>query len=171
MLEKIMGKYKNIIIIAGIVGIGMIFLSSFLGGNSGSSKEETKAVNTNIPGTEYTDKIESNLTEMISKIDGAGEPKVLVTLENGAQTEYATEKKTDSQTAQDKKSGKTETTYITVKDKDGSEKAIPITEYAPKVRGVVVVCSGGENPLVKQRIINSVTTALNIPSSHVCVTK
>lgn len=37
--------------------------------------------------------------------------------------------------------------------------------------GVVVVCEGGDLPQVQQRIIEAVTTALNISSKRVCVTK
>ena len=39
------------------------------------------------------------------------------------------------------------------------------------VKGVVVVCEGGDLPQVQQRIIEAVTTALNISSKRVCVTK
>lgn len=175
MMEKILGKYKNVILIAGIIGIALIFLSSFFSGSSSSdsseSSESTKEVSATIDADTYTDKLEASLTDLISNINGVGNVKVLVTLENGTATEYATEKKVDNQNTGDKKSDKTETTYITIKDENGAEQAIPITEYAPTVRGVVVVCDGGDQAVIQQRVTDTVTTALNIPSSHVCVTK
>ena len=36
------------------------------------------------------------------------------------------------------------------------------------VKGVVVVCSGADNPVVQQNIIDAVTTALDITSVKVC---
>ena len=39
------------------------------------------------------------------------------------------------------------------------------------VKGVVVVCQGGDNAAVSQRIVDAITTALNISSKRVCVTK
>ena len=53
---------------------------------------------------------------------------------------------------------------------DGKEALIK-TQIEPKVKGVVIVCSGGEQALVQQRVIDAVTIALDIDSSKVCVTK
>ena len=46
-----------------------------------------------------------------------------------------------------------------------------VTEVLPKVRGVVVVCDGGDNAAVCERVTEVITTALNIPERRVCVTK
>ena len=46
-----------------------------------------------------------------------------------------------------------------------------VTEVLPKVRGVVVVCDGGNDPSVCERVSEVITTALNIPKRRVCVTK
>lgn len=175
MIDKILGKYKNIILIVGIIGIALIFLSSFFTSDNNKIKSESSSTATTTSSTintdDYINEMESNLTDMISSIKGVGNVKVMVTLENGTETEYATEKKIDNQTNSSQTTDKTETTYITIKDQNGAEEAIPITEYAPTVRGVVVVCDGGDQPVVQERVTDTVTTALNIPSSHVCVTK
>ena len=44
-----------------------------------------------------------------------------------------------------------------------------VKKYADKVD--LIVCSGGEQALVQQRVIDAVTIALDIDSSKVCVTK
>jgi len=44
-------------------------------------------------------------------------------------------------------------------------------EYLPRVNGVTVVCDGGGDPVVVERITKAVTTALAITSTHVCVIK
>lgn len=46
-----------------------------------------------------------------------------------------------------------------------------VTEILPKIRGVVVVCDGGNDAAVCERVTEVVTTALNIPQRRVCVTK
>jgi stage III sporulation protein AG len=171
MFEKVFKKYKNIIIIVGIAGIALIFLSSFFTGNSKSEGGKSNSSNTTITDKEYTLALEQNLTDIITHINGAGDTKVMVTIENGVQTQYATETKTNTESGGSKASGKTETNYITVKDSNGNEHAIALTEYAPKVRGVVVICDGGSQPVIQKRITDAVTTALNIPSNHVCVTR
>ena len=62
-----------------------------------------------------------------------------------------------------------ETKYILVRDADGSEQALAVMEVEPVVKGVIIVCQGGNNPTVQQNIINAVTTALDISSARVCV--
>ena len=113
-------------------------------------------------------------------MEGAGKSKVLITFENSAETVYATEEKKNKEACEDKSEcGITrkkecddcEKKYITIKDNQGTEHALAVTEIEPKVKGVIVICSGAENPIVERRIVDAVTTALNIPSKKVCVTK
>ena len=70
-----------------------------------------------------------------------------------------------------KESNDCEKKYITVKDSEGTEHALAVTEIEPKIKGVIIACAGGDNPVVKKRIIEAATTALSIPSRRVCVTK
>ena len=46
-----------------------------------------------------------------------------------------------------------------------------VAEVYPTVRGVVVVCEGGDQPAICDRVIEVVTTALNVSKRRVCVTK
>lgn len=171
-------KYKKVIIIAGIIGIALIFFSGFIKSEKKDQEVNQKAESTSID--DYVKQLEANLTNMVSCIKGAGDCKVMVTIESGAQTIYATEGKKNTEDTEDSSNGElkrrqksddSETKYITVKGPNGEEEALAITEVQPTVKGVVVVCSGGDDPEVQQRIINAVTTALNITTKRVCVTK
>lgn len=171
-------KYKKVIIIAGIIGIALIFFSGFIKSEKKDQEVNQKAESTSID--DYVKQLEANLTNMVSCIKGAGDCKVMVTIENGAQTIYATEGKKNTEDTEDSSNGElkrrqksddSETKYMTVKGPNGEEEALAITEVQPTVKGVVVVCSGGDDPEVQQRIINAVTTALNITTKRVCVTK
>lgn len=169
--------YRKWILAIGLIGMALIFLSGFF-------KNGEKAVSANAvpqPVAEssvdgYTEQVQASLKDIVSSIDGVGSCKILVTLEKSAQYVYATEEKKSKQTTQDQAANATvknedssETKYIIVKDKDGSQKALAVTEVQPTVKGVVVVCEGGNQPGVQQNIINAVTTALNISSARVCV--
>ena len=170
-------KYKKVIIVVGILGILLIFLSNFF------KKEkviETRVDNSQVTVEQYTEQLEKNLKGIVSSIKGAGDCRVLVTVENGKEIVYATQAKKNVEATEDKTNGETtrkqksddsETKYITMKDADGAEKALAITEIQPTVKGVVIVCEGGDNPEVQQKVTNAVTTALNITSKRVCVTK
>lgn len=169
-------KYKKIIIIAGLIGIALIFASGFFKNHEESVKTDHGKLTTE----QYTAQIEKSLTDVVSSINGAGQCKVLVTVENGTEMVYATGGKKNTEASEDRSNGQTtktqqtddsEVKYITVKDADGTEKALAITEIQPTVKGVVVVCQGGDDPNVQKRVIDAVTTALNITSKRVCVTK
>jgi stage III sporulation protein AG len=104
----------------------------------------------------------------------------MVTLEQTTRDVYATQKKTSNQetsesgesgTGKQEKNDSDETTYLLVKDENGSEKTVQVTEIQPVVKGVVVVCDGGGTPKVQQDITDAVTTALHITSVRVCVIK
>ena len=157
-------RWKNLIIIGGLIGIALIFLSSYFPTGSGGSGSAEETLD-KISAQEYTSQLEENLIQIISHIDGAGEAKVMITLETGVETKYATQEKSSTE------SGTSEVSYITVRDANGSERALAVTEVQPTVKGVVVVCPGGEEPVVQQRIISAVTTALDISSKRVFVTR
>lgn len=170
-------KNKNLILILGLAGISLIFISNFFRDKEPNPKK-TPEIKSN--SDQYSERMEQNLEGIVSNIQGAGKAKVLVTLENSIETVYATEEKKNKEAAEDKTNGETtrkkesddcEKKYITVKDSEGTEHALAVTEIQPKIKGVIVVCPGGDNPTVQQKIINAVTAALSVPSNKVYVTK
>ncbi len=171
------GKSRRIILALGAIGIGLIFFSSFFGGEEKNSQMAELQSGTSDMET-YTEKLETGLTEIVNGINGGTDAKVLVTLEKGTEYVYATEAKETLQKTEDSTSGgrnqensSLETGYIIIKDADGGQQALAVTEMQPVVKGVVILCSRGNDPKVQQDIINAVTTALNISSARVCVIK
>jgi stage III sporulation protein AG len=181
LFEKLAGNevYRKIIIIAGFIGIALIFISAYFK-NDTPAAAKTVSSQPVATADQYASQLESSLTDIVTRIQGVGTAKVLVTIERSTEYVYATEEKKSNQTTEDKSgdsttkneaNDNTETTYIIVKDADGAQKAIPVTEVQPIIKGVVVVCDGGDNPTVQQNIISAVTTALDITSVRVCVIK
>lgn len=170
-------KNKNqIIVMIGLIGLVLICASSFF--KKDAKKEDALPQKQTME--KRQEKIQENLENIISSIEGAGKAKVLVTFENSAETVYATEERKNKEASEDKSEGEVtrkketddcEKKYITIKDGEGTEHALAVTEIEPKVKGVVAICSGGDNPIIKNRIIEAITTALHITSKRVCVTK
>ena len=166
------GKGRKIVIIAGLVGMALILLSEFWPGQkaSGTSAKTTAE--------EFLTKTEAKLSEVVGSIQGAGKCQIMVTLENGVEYVYATQQKvnTDRQEGTDGSSTKlnqrddTEENIVIVETENGRQ-GLLVTELQPTVKGVVIVCEGGDQPLVQQRVTEAVTIALNISSKRVCVTK
>ena len=175
-------KYRKIIVVAGLAGIVLILLSGTLKGCDGSSPNQVQPVSSQpaVTAEQYEKSLEEDLTGIISQISGVGNAKVLVTLDKTAEYVYATEEKQSKQQTsekEDSQAGKSEenysdeTNYLLIKNSDGSEQALRVTEIQPLVKGVVVVCDGGDDPSVQQSVTDAVTTALHITSVRVCVIK
>ena len=173
-------KSKKIIICIGILGIALIFISELFKTNNAKKVTASTSVTASSSTYEYVAQLENNLKELISSIKGAGNTRVMVTLENSEETVYATEEKKNKEATEDKSDGQLskkresddcEKKYITVRDADGTERALSVTQIQPTVKGVVVVCDGGDIPEVQQKITDAIKTALNITSKRVYVTK
>ena len=173
-------KSKKIIICIGILGIALIFISEFFKTNNAKKVTASTSAIASSSTYEYVAQLENNLKELISSIKGAGNTRVMVTLENSEETVYATEEKKNKEATEDKSDGQLskkresddcEKKYITVRDADGTERALSVTQIQPTVKGVVVVCDGGDIPEVQQKITDAIKTALNITSKRVYVTK
>jgi len=131
------------------------------------------------PAETYARQLESKLTQVISAVDGAGEVQVMVTLRNGVEYIYASEDatSTDSSATTDSSGRQSsderedrQSSYIII-DTDSGEQALVRTEMMPTVSGVVVVCRGADDPEVSRRILDVVTTALDISPKRVCITQ
>ncbi|MDR0404641.1 MAG: hypothetical protein LBH37_02475 [Oscillospiraceae bacterium] len=165
---------KKFVIGLGLLGILLIFLSSFI--KTGSMPE---IKTTQCTTEEYVKQMQSNLETLVSKIEGAGEAQVMVTLENGSETVYAKEEKKNKECSEDKapdnKSSKVQQSddlqvkYITMRDSDGTEKALMLKQMEPTIKGVVVVCRGGNKKEVRVKVVEAVKTALDITEKRVCV--
>lgn len=165
--------FHKIIIIIGMTGILLIVSPNIF-------NQDKKNIKNNNVCEEKRVQLEQNLEKIISNIHGAGKAKILITFENSPEIIYATEEKINKLASEDKSNGEItrkketddcEKKFMTIKDSNGSEKAVILTEIEPKIKGVIIICPGGDDVLVKKRIVDAVTTVLNINSTHVCVTK
>ena len=130
-------------------------------------KEETKA---------YEEALCARVEEIVNCISGVGQSHVSVTLDSGIEYVYAVEQRTDTDTTNQSNDvtserASSEQKLILVDDQNGGKTALLRTTKLPKVRGVVVVCDGGADPMVVANVTEAVKTALGIYSSQVCVVK
>ena len=163
-------KKPKVLIAAGIAGMVLILVSSFL--PSGEKKTKT-ASGEAITAQEYGAQLEKSLSQTVRCITGSKKVQVVVTLESGIRYTYADihEGTTANKTESDYESTSDERkqSYITVRNADGGEQALLVTSEMPEVRGVAIICEGGDDPVLNEKIKNAVTAALNITSKRVYV--
>ena len=115
----------------------------------------------------------SEMEAILSTIKGAGEVKVLVNYASSSEIVTATAMQKDSVTtySDNDESSITENTVseiVTVKD-DNGENALVLKELMPEISGVIVTAQGAGDISVKMRLIDAVTTLLDIPQNKVDV--
>lgn len=154
-------KKSTIVIIIGIIGIILLVLSELIPSDSKAEKDESISDTVTISYTEYEKEIENRLETIISKIDGAGSVSVMVTLDCTVESVYAQQEK---QTDGNSKSYENE--YVIIKNNDG-ENGILLKTTQPQIRGVAVVCTGGNSAIVCRNVTNTIMAVLGISAARV----
>ncbi len=162
---------RNIVVAAGILGLIIIFLSSFIPGEKTTEIIEQPSESVSV---DYKQALEKELEEILGNIEGAGRVKVMVTLDAMGEDVFAVDK-SESASAEttDSSGGRTqrseENEYVIIRSKDGSEQAVLKKQRLPEVRGVLIVCEGGGSAVVRERVTAAAATALGTAVSNVAV--
>ena len=156
--QRLAGALKrpsNLLILAGLLGLGLIFLSDSTGRTSGAAQKPTASAQIEA----YEAQMERRLTELIERMDGAGQAQVMVTFEATGETVYAL----DERISQD---GSTQSEHVLA----GGQ---PVTRemLLPTVQGVAVLCQGGDDVVVQARVTEAVSVLLGITTNRISVAK
>lgn len=123
---------------------------------------------------EYTAKMEEKLCSILEGIDGVGNVEVMLTLDRGSEYVLAQDSKSQKSTSMNEerlsREEDIESRPLIIKGSKGDE-AVLLKQVEPKARGVVIVCDGGDIPIVRETVSSSVKALLEIPSNKIYVTK
>lgn len=170
-------KKTFLIVLAGIAGVIILVISElFPSGETeenGKNSEDIQISEYSIENHyEYAEMLENKLTDIISSIEGAGETKVMLTLESSSEAVYAQNDKTDKESGDEgKEKLSSENDYVLIKTDSSKEEALLLKIIQPEVKGVAVVCEGGDSIYVQQKIIETVSAVFDISTSKIKVTK
>lgn len=143
-----------------VLGLGLMLLPS---GLSHSSPEEPEAV-------EMTDgfdllKFTQEAETLLSELQGAGEVRILFSLENDGQREYL------SDVSESQNGESSQSSYQTVlPSQSGGETPVIMSRSYPKFRGAVVLCSG-ESPSLTLRIKQALSSLTGLGMDRISVLK
>lgn len=167
---KLLSKDRavKVLVLLGLCGIALICLSS-LWGKAGREEPQRKP-ETSAGAEEYGEALEQDIARVVRAITGEEDPTVLVTLESGVRSVYAEDEKTGSREEETETSGEEERTHVILKDSDGAQRALTVTEIQPEIKGVVIVSRYAGDPAIREKLTQAVRTALNVSSARVCVT-
>lgn len=170
-INKIKDIFKRdkkllIIFILAVSGIVLLLFSEVFDDEKIKNDKDVVMTNEN-----YADMIENKLAEIISSVDGAGRTEVMVTIETGEENVYARQVKTDEEKNENKNSTNYEYEYIVIKSGSSTENGMLLKVIEPNIRGVAIVCDGGDNAAIRENIINIVSAVLDIKTNKISVCK
>jgi stage III sporulation protein AG len=122
--------------------------------------------------------LEDHLSNILSKIQGAGKVSVMITLKSGKEIIPAKDESISDRVTNEKD---TEGGIRTINEKTTSDKVVfaevqggsseplILKEINPEIKGVIVVAGGAKDARVKLKISQAVQTVLDIPAYRVTV--
>jgi len=166
-------KNKKILIALGLFsGVILIILSFFTAGNKKTpGNSSVKFDLTRTDAESYAAIQEKKLCEMLKRINGVSDPFVMITLDSSSEYIYASKQSIKESSSKNGETTQREAVkdMILYEDEKRSKSPILVKEIQPKIKGVAIVCKGIGNADMQLKIINLVSTALNLPTNKVYV--
>lgn len=107
-----------------------------------------------------TKALEDRVKQLCERVIGVGDAEVMITMDTVSEQMYAK----NSQITSDGSRNETRVEYVTA-----SGDLVPVGEELAHVRGIAVVCKGGDDPGVKLALVNMLTALFEIPSNAVSI--
>lgn len=155
-------KKAALIFALGAIGIILILLSEMIPEKEAENEAGKSVFSSELSGREAV--LEERIAEAVSKINGAGKTHVTITFDSSE--EYVFAENFSENNAESETERESELVII-----EGEKGDLPVTirTNEAKIRGVLIICEGGKNPLVKEKIIEGVCALLDIPSNKISV--
>lgn len=150
-----LGKYKYVLL---VMALGVVLLLLPTGG--GGEKESAQAAPT--ADAFDLDAFESKLEKALSQVAGAGKTQVVLTLDSGSRQVLAQDQDRDRE-------GSYATETVTLGRGSGQQEVVPLQTLAPSFRGALVVCSGGNNPQVRLKLVEAVSALTGLGSDRISI--
>ncbi len=158
---------RKLLVLLGLLGVALIGFSTLFSGEKPEKEPEPAASSS---AGEFRQELEQELARIVSAITGEESPEILVTLESGSRYVYAADEKTDSREEETENIEERETAHVILKDSEGAQRPLTVTEIEPEIKGVVIVSRRAGDPAIREKLIDAVRTALHVSSARVCVT-
>ena len=105
---------------------------------------------------------EQRLERALSEIEGAGETRVVLSLDSGSRRVLAQDREQDS--------GGASVQTVTV-GSGSAQNVVPVQTVAPAFRGALVVCQGGDRPEVQLTVTQAVAALTGLNADRITVAK
>lgn len=117
---------------------------------------------------------QQSVADSLAQIEGAGRVEVLLSLEAGEESVYASDVNQSSQStggSSDSTSETYQSTMSILSDGSYGETPVLIKSKYPTFRGAVILCEGADSDTVRLQIVQAVSALCGISSDHISISK
>ena len=163
IIQKIGLMRLVLVVVCGV----LLLILSYPGGSSEPDLQEVSSSSVQSEETttleEYKKAREEELEELLQKVDGVGAAEVLITLKG------SNEKVTLKDNTSRGESNEEKTVLVENADRDSARYIVQ--EREPEIEGIVIVCQGGYDSVIKREITDAVSALFSIESHKIKVMK
>jgi len=180
--KRKLSTIENLILIV-VIGLIIILAGSYLA--KSNDTEDTMKEEGILPGTEkrmvqsgyslegqeIVADIEKRLSELLSKVEGAGQVSVMVYADTSSEQVPAYNDIQDTRNDERVDGRSLEVSETRQLALAGTDEPVILKVIIPQITGVIVVAEGADDVLVKAQLNNAVCTLLGIPEHRVQILK
>lgn len=171
VINQMLNMKKESILILFLAGVLLLIVAIPGKSKRNQSVEEEKQVEP-IESDEtmdaYVAKMEKRLSDILSQISGVSRVHVMLTLQDGGSAVVEKDESVLSQETKEEKEYRKEEKAV-YKDAESGEIPYVIAKKTPCIEGVLVVCEGGKDASVKQKILEAIMALFPVESHKICI--
>ena len=152
-------KYKYVFL---ILGLGLLLM--LLPGKTEQTVKENKE---EVQQMTSVDEVCEQLSEILSNISGAGQTKVMLTVQQGEKTIY----QTDADVSEKEAANDSRIQTVTITDADRNQTGLIQQVNPPTYMGAIVLCQGADTPSVRLAIVDAVSKVTGLGANQISVHK
>ena len=163
--KKILAGLKkyNYAVLVLLLGIALMLLPF-------GKKEETTETEVQVETLSdeaYAQTLEQRLEDMLCQVSGAGQVRVMLTLQTGSRTEY----QTDTQISDSETQSQEERKTVILSEGSAYDKAAVSAVQYPRFQGALILCQGADQSTVRLSLVNAVAALTGLSSGQITVIK
>lgn len=144
-----------------VILAGLVLLAIPSGKEEEAQAEETLAAATQFD----LAAMEDRLAQALSRIDGAGEVTVVLTLQDGPRQVLA------QNVDRDGEEGREQTETVVLSRGSGSQETVSVQELYPSYQGALLVCPGGDDPTVRLKLTEATSALTGLGADKISISK
>ena len=159
-LTQLALRYKYMLLVL-LVGVILLLLPT-----GGEGRTQIQSNSAGQPAVEFDlAQTEQRLAQALSKVDGAGEVTVVLTLAGSGRQVLAQ----DTTTSQQEGGLEDSRTTVVISQGSGVQQTVPLQQLSPEFQGALVVCSGGDDPGVRLTLTRAVAALTGLGADKISV--